>query len=102
MRNYPCGLIYNPMQESWDHFYKTGEWKSPTPQQTKIDSIEDFVMECEELSHEEIYELFEDGITDSLRDRIIAICHNPAHPEPVRFALNVLGRAWEVDSLSEY
>jgi len=91
-------FMTDKLRKAWDHFHKTGEWISP---ETEAQSIEQFVFACRGLSRDQIYDLFEYQIADELRDRIFHLA--PAmHPEPVRFAMNLLGREWDVESLRNY
>lgn len=56
---------------------------------------------CNNLSPEEIYILFEDLISDELRDKILAQADIDSL-EPVREALNLLGRRHGIRSLEEF
>jgi hypothetical protein len=64
-------------------------------------TIAEFAEACENKTHEEIYELFEDDISQKLRDRIYSFSEIDA-PEPVRSALNGIGMIYHVQSLKDY
>lgn len=65
-----------------------------------IKSTSQFAEACRNLTHAEIYELFEDGTTDSVRDHILTFTSNS--PEPVRTGLNIIGRKYKIESLIAY
>jgi hypothetical protein len=64
-------------------------------------TIAEFAAACENKTHEEIYELFEDDISQELRDRIYSYSEIDT-PEPVRSALNGIGIQFNVNSLKYY
>jgi hypothetical protein len=64
-------------------------------------TVADFAVACKHLTHEEIYDLFEDGLSDALRDMILSRAV-PDSAEPVREALNNIGRKFSVQSLADY
>jgi hypothetical protein len=64
-------------------------------------TIAQFAEACENKSHDEIYELFEDDISQELRDRIYSYSEIDT-PEPVRSALNGIGIQFNVNSLKYY
>jgi hypothetical protein len=63
--------------------------------------VAEFAEACENKTHEEIYELFEDDISQELRDRIYSFSEIDT-PEPVRSALNGVGILYNVQSLKDY
>lgn len=63
--------------------------------------LQTFIAQCETLFHNEIYELFEDDISQRLRDYIYEYAAEGS-AEPVRSALNRLGDIHEVQSLIDY
>ena len=64
-------------------------------------TVAEFAAACETLSSDEIYELFEDDISQELRDRIYSFSEIDT-PEPVRSALNGIGIIYHVQSLKDY
>ena len=66
-----------------------------------ITTVAAFAATCGVLDHNQIYELFEDEISDNLRNMIYAYADRNS-AEPVRSALNRLGRIFDVDSLQNY
>jgi hypothetical protein len=66
-----------------------------------MQTIAEFAAACKHLDHEEIYELFEDGISQELRDQIYSYSEIDT-PEPVRSALNGIGMIFSVQTLAEY
>jgi hypothetical protein len=64
-------------------------------------TIAQFAAACINKSHDDIYELFEDGISQALRDLIYMRAENDT-PEPVRSALNNIGFSFNVNSLKDY
>lgn len=64
-------------------------------------TIAEFAAACENKTQEEIYELFEDDISQELRDRIYSYSEIDT-PEPVRSALNGIGIQFNVNSLKYY
>jgi hypothetical protein len=63
--------------------------------------VAEFAEACENKTQEEIYELFEDDISQELRDRIYSFSEIDT-PEPVRSALNGIGILYNVQSLKDY
>jgi hypothetical protein len=63
--------------------------------------VAEFAEACENKTQEEIYELFEDDISQELRDRIYSFSEVDT-PEPVRSALNGVGILYNVQSLKDY
>ncbi len=63
-------------------------------------TIAEFAAACDKLTHEEIYELFEDDISVELRNDIYAYAEMCA--EPVRNALNKIGMQYSIQSLIDY
>jgi len=64
-------------------------------------TIAEFATTCINKSHNDIYELFEFGISQELRDLICMRAENDT-PEPVRSALNNIGFSFNVNSLKTY
>jgi hypothetical protein len=64
-------------------------------------TVADFAVACKQLTHEEIYELFEFDISQQLRDLIYMRAEDDT-PEPVRSALNNIGYSFNVNSLKTY
>ncbi len=65
-------------------------------------TIPEFVEACKMLDNDGIYTLFNNVISDSLRDEIL-ICHaDPESPEPTRSAMEALGLKFNVQSLIDY
>jgi hypothetical protein len=66
-----------------------------------MQTVAEFAEACKHLEHEEIYELFEDDISQELRDMIYAYSEANCN-EPCRNALNRIGRIFSVQTLAEY
>jgi hypothetical protein len=66
-----------------------------------IVNLATFAEACKKLSSDEIYTLYEDKLEKHLRLEIINLA-DTASPEPVRAALNTIGRHYKVDSLINY
>jgi len=66
--------------------------------------LQAFVKQCKELTSNEVYELFENGISQDLRDNIYLFAEDNglSKEEPVRAALNMLGATFNVQSLIDY
>ena len=64
-------------------------------------TVAEFAAACKHLTHEEIYEMFEDDISQELRDAIYAYSEKDCN-EPARDALNRLGRIHSVQTLADY
>ncbi len=60
-----------------------------------------FATDCTSLSNEEIYMLFEDNISQELRDEIY-LTYSTDSSEPVREALNKIGVQYNVLSLINF
>ena len=67
----------------------------------KIKSVAQFAAACKNLTHDQIYTLFEDDISQELRDRIYSYSEIDT-PEPVRSALNGIGIQFNVNMLKYY
>lgn len=66
-----------------------------------MQTVAQFAAACNNLTHGDIYELFEYDISQELRDEIyLTYCSNC--PEPVREALNKIGVQYNVQSLVNY
>ena len=64
-------------------------------------TIAQFAEACEALSSDEIYELYENTISQELRNRVNSFSEIDT-PEPVRSALNGIGMIYHVQSLKDY
>lgn len=64
-------------------------------------SMRDFADACIDLSNDDIYTLFEDAITQDLRDEIYRTFWSFS-PEPTRAALRQLGERYDIPSLQKY
>lgn len=64
-------------------------------------TVTEFVAACSQLDSDDIYDLFEYDISDSLRNEILSLAAVDS-AEPVREALNFLGNKFNVAQLSEY
>jgi hypothetical protein len=64
-------------------------------------NVADFAVACKHLTSDEIYNLFEYDISDALRNEIISRAAVDSN-EPVREALNNIGRTFSVQSLADY
>ncbi len=67
----------------------------------RIHSMLHFAQECVILTHDQIYMLFEDEITQELRDEIYSTFWSTSS-EPCRAALRQLGERYCVISLQTY
>lgn len=66
-----------------------------------MQTVQDFALACKHLTSDEIYDLFESGISQELRDTIYAESEiNSA--EPCRSALNQIGMRYSVQTLADY
>lgn len=64
-------------------------------------TVAEFAVACKHLTADEIYNLFENDISDELRDVIYG--WSEAHsPEPARAAFNEIGRHYSVQTLAQY
>ena len=66
-----------------------------------MQTVQDFALACKHLTHEEIYNLFEDELSQELRDQIYAMS-SARCTEPCRDALNKIGIMYSVQTLAEY
>jgi hypothetical protein len=66
-----------------------------------LKTTKEFALACKDLTANEIYELFEDDISDDLRDAIYAAA-DPKSPEPCRSAMIKLGNKHDIQSLIDY
>jgi len=64
-------------------------------------TVQQFATSCKDLSSDEIYELFEDNTAENLQERILAFADFNT-PEPVRSAINNLGKHCDVQSMIDY
>ena len=62
-------------------------------------TVAEFAAACKQLTANEIYTLFEDRISDDLRDAIYARCEDPNTNEPARAAFFAIGTQYNVESL---
>lgn len=67
----------------------------------RICSLRQFADACKNLSNNDIYELYENEITDELKQEIDYTFWSIS-PEPCRAALRQLGERYSVRSLCEY
>jgi hypothetical protein len=67
----------------------------------EVHSMRRFALACQNLSSDDIYLLFEDEITQDLRDEIYATFWSIS-PEPTRAALRQLGERYDIVSLQKY
>jgi hypothetical protein len=66
-----------------------------------LHTVEDFALHCAGLTTDEIYELFENGIYDSLKDELYALADTDT-PEPCRSAMINIGIKYDIQSLISY
>jgi hypothetical protein len=64
-------------------------------------TVADFAAACVTLDHNDIYEMFEDDISEELRDKIYAYSEADCN-EPVRNAFEKIGKEYNVQSLIDY
>ena len=64
-------------------------------------TIAQFAEACKSLDNEAIYELFEDEITQDLRDEIY-LTYSTEENEPMREAMYKIGLQYSVQSLIDY
>lgn len=64
-------------------------------------TIAEFAEACKTLDCDAIYTLFEDRISDDLRDAIYDVAETNSD-EPARDALNAIGLQYNVESLINY
>ena len=67
-----------------------------------ISTLIEFVDACKTLDNEGIYELFDKGVSELLRDHILTSYAEPDCNEPTRSALNYVGLRYNVQSLKDY
>lgn len=67
-----------------------------------ITSLEAFLAACDKQNNDRIYEIFEYEIDESTYVQVMANVEDDEDPEPVRNALNVLGRKHGIQSLVDY
>ena len=67
-----------------------------------IKSLEDFLKACEQQSNDRIYEIFESEIDENTYVHVMSHVDNDEDPEPVRNALNNIGRQHGIQSLVDY
>ena len=65
-------------------------------------TVAEFAAACKTLVNDEVYELFESGISQQLRDQIYYVYEDLDTPEPTRAALNAIGAKYNVQSLIDY
>lgn len=66
-----------------------------------MQTVQDFALACKHLTSDEIYDLYEDNISQELRDKIDVHAETDSN-EPVRSALNQIGMRFSVQTLAEY
>jgi hypothetical protein len=64
-------------------------------------TIREFAAACKDLDRDGIYELFENGIAQGMRDTLYRLAPKD-EPEPVRYALTLIGETFDVQSLIDY
>ena len=67
-----------------------------------IRTVHQFAEACRYLGGDDIYELFEDEISDDLRCEIYARCEDTNTTEPARAAFIAIGTQYNVQSLIEW
>ena len=67
----------------------------------KIKTFKQFAKKCKGKTHQQIYELFEDKISDALRFDIYTTFHSNS-PEPGRAAMIQIGARFSVQELIDY
>ena len=65
-------------------------------------TVAEFAEACKTLVNDEVYELFESGISEQLREQIYYVYEDLETPEPTRSALNAIGLKYSVQSLIDY
>ena len=71
------------------------------PRTKQFSNLKAFAIACKKLTSDQIYEMFEDSIEKHLRNEILNLADQDT-PEPVRCALNTIGKFYEVPSLINY
>ena len=69
---------------------------------TSVQSIPQFAAACENLDHNFIYDIFENAISQELRNEILQTFWCSNHTEPVRSAMIQMGARYNVMSLINY
>lgn len=64
-------------------------------------TLEQFARACQGADSDFVYELFEFGISQELRDSIYALASEESR-EPVREAMGVLGARYQIQALIDY
>lgn len=67
-----------------------------------ITSLEAFLKACDNQDNDRIYEIFEYEIDENTYVHVMSNLENDEDPEPVRNALNSLGRKNGIQSLVDY
>lgn len=67
-----------------------------------ITTLEGFIAACENQNNNRIYEVFEYEIDENTYVQVMANLEDDDDPEPVRNALNALGRKRNIQSLIDY
>jgi hypothetical protein len=67
-----------------------------------IKSLEAFISACDKQDNDRIYEIFESEIDENTYVHVMSHVDNDEDPEPVRNALNNLGRQHGIQSLVDY
>jgi hypothetical protein len=67
-----------------------------------LNTLKSFALACTNKSSDEIYDLFEFDVSNSLSDTIYNSVAHINTDEPVRTALNAIGIAYNVQSLINY
>ena len=68
----------------------------------QVETIAQFAEACKSLDNQGIYELFEDEISQELRDKIYLTFEDLETPEPMRAAIIQIGELYGVQSLLDY
>lgn len=66
-----------------------------------MQTVAEFAAACQQLDNDSIYDLFEDDISQDLRDKIYEYAETDS-AEPVRSALNKIGFIFSVQSLIDF
>ena len=67
-----------------------------------ITSLEAFMQACDKQNNDRIYEIFEFDIDDNTYVHIMSHCDDDETTEPVRCALNNIGKQHGIQSLVDY
>ena len=67
----------------------------------EVKTLQQFACACEGKSPEEIYNLFEHDLCNTLREQIYALAEE-TDPEPARTGMNAVGEQYNVSSLKDY